>query len=515
MVTNNTSVSSPAPDIPSVAPWDEHNQKWVSHVHPAGWTNPTPDGRYNLVVIGAGPAGLVTAIGAAGLGAKVALVEKHLMGGDCLNVGCVPSKALISAGRSFAAVRDAKEFGVNVPDGTTVDFGAVMERLRKIRADISHHDSAQRFTDLGIDVFIGEGQFSDGNTFSIDGKRLEFSKACVATGARAAAPPIKGLDNVPYLTNETVFTLTELPKRIAFIGAGPIGCEMAQAFRRFGSEVTLVTTNGSIMEKDDQDAAEIVKQSLLRDGVSIQSGGHHLELAKVAEGTQLTVNHGDENWSLTVDQLVIAAGRAPNVDHLGLEAAGVDFGGRGIVVDDFMRTTNKNIFAAGDVASKYQFTHAADFMARLVIGNALFFGRGRASKLVIPWATYTEPELAHVGKTIRELQAAGTDYQTFTVDLKDNDRAILDGQTEGFVRAHTDKKGRILGATVIAANAGDMIGELSVAMTNGIKLGGLAKSIHPYPTQGESLRKLGDAYNKTRLTPTIKKVMNSLLRWRR
>ncbi|MEM7314079.1 MAG: FAD-dependent oxidoreductase [Planctomycetota bacterium] len=364
-------------------------------------------------------------------------------------------------------------------------------------------------------MFIGEGQFTSGNTFEIDGKKLEFAKACVATGARAAAPPIKGLDQVPYYTNETVFTLTELPKRIAFIGAGPIGCELAQAFCRFGSQVTLVTTDGSILQKDDPEAAEIVKQSLIRDGVDIRSGGFHLELSKVADGVQLDVNHDEQSWSLTVDALVVAAGRAPNVENLGLDVAGVDSGKRGIVVDDFMRTTNTNIFAAGDVASKYQFTHSADFMARLVIGNALFFQRSRASQLVIPWATYTEPELAHVGKTGHELSAQGTDYQTFTVYLNQIDRAILDGHDEGFVRAHVDRKGRILGATVVAAHAGDLISEMSVAMTNGIRLGTFAKSIHPYPTQAEALRKLGDAYNKTRVTPTVKKVMNTILRWRR
>ncbi|MDC0937184.1 mercuric reductase [Pirellulales bacterium] len=387
------------PDIPSVSPWDEHNQKWVSYVHPADWQNPTPSGTYNLLVIGAGPAGLVTAIGAAGLGAKVAIVEKHLMGGDCLNVGCVPSKALISSGKAVAAVRDAHEFGVEVPNGVHLDFASVMQRLRKTRADISHHDSAARLSELGIDVFIGSGQFSRRRSFEIDGKTIRFSKACIATGARAAAPPICGLEDVEYLTNENVFTLTELPPRIAFIGAGPIGCELSQAFRRFGSDVTLVESNRGLLPKEDREAAEILRQSLLRDGVNIRGGVRDLRVRKANEGIHLSVDTGDVAWETTVDELVVAVGRAPNVEKLGLDAAGVEYSKHGIRVNDRLQSSNPHIPAAGDVASKYQFTHAADFMARIVIGNALFFGRSKASSLTIPWCTYCEPELAHVGRT--------------------------------------------------------------------------------------------------------------------
>jgi pyruvate/2-oxoglutarate dehydrogenase complex dihydrolipoamide dehydrogenase (E3) component len=502
-------------DIPSVAPWDEHNQKWAGYVHPTDWQNPTPSGRYNLVVIGAGPAGLVTAIGAAGLGAKVALVEKHLMGGDCLNVGCVPSKALIAAGKASAAVRDAGDFGVDVPAGVRVDFGKVMERLRRIRADISHHDSAERFSKLGIDVYIGSGQFTNGNTFEIDGKKLEFSKACVATGARAAAPPITGLDNVEYLNNETIFTLTELPSRTAFIGAGPIGCELSQAFQRFGSDATIVTNSKGILPREDRDAADIVQAALLRDGVTILDESSDLELSPDGDCIGISCKSAGTAHKIIVDKLVVAVGRAPNVENLGLEAAGIEFTNKGIVVDDRLRSTNKNIFAAGDVASRYQFTHSADFQARMVIANALFFGRRRASGLTIPWCTYTEPELAHIGKLPEQLQQEGIDFSTFTVQMSEIDRAILDGEVEGFVKVHANKKGKILGATIVAAHAGDMIGEISVAMTNGISLGSLANSIHPYPTQSEAIRKVGDQFNRTRLTPFVKGIMDRILRWRR
>ena len=504
-----------APDIPSVAPWDANNQRWVSHVHPDDWTNPQPQGRYNLLVVGAGPAGLVAAIGAAGLGAKVALVEKHLMGGDCLNVGCVPSKAVVRAGRACASVRDAHEFGVQVGQETSVDFGTVMERLRRIRADISHHDSVQRFSDQGIDVFIGSGQFVNRKSFKIDGRTIDFSKACIATGARAAAPSIRGLQDVEYLTNETVFTLTELPRRTGFIGAGPIGCELGQTFRRFGSEVTLIESNRGLLPKEDRDAAEIVRQSLLKDGVRIRGGARDLEVKHLDDGIQISVNTDTHQWEATVDELVVAVGRAPNVENLGLETAGIEYSKHGIVVNDRLQTTNRNIFAAGDVASKHQFTHAADFMARIVIGNALFFKRSRASCLTIPWCTYTEPELAHVGKTEQELTEDGIEFKTFTVHMNEVDRAILDGEDEGFVRVQADRKGRILGATIVAAHAGDLIGEISLAMTNGLRLGAIAKSIHPYPTQAEAVRKVGDLYNRTRLTPVVKRLMHAILAWRR
>ncbi len=498
-------------DLPSVAPWDSHNQRWVKHVHPPDWSNPEPKEKYDLLVIGAGPAGLVAAIGAAGLGARVALVEKHLLGGDCLNVGCVPSKAVLRAGRAFSSVREISHFGIEIEGRIEVRFDRVMERVRRIRADISHHDSAHRLSGLGIDVFIGSGQFGSPDRFEIDGKTIRFKKACVATGARAAAPPIEGLDQVEYLTNETVFTLTELPERLGIIGAGPIGCELGQAFVRFGSAVHLIETAHGILPRDDREAASIVESSLKRDGVKLLCCGKNLKVAQGENGIRLWVKSHEIPYNLEVDRLIVAVGRAPNVEGLGLEAAGVEFTNKGIRVDDRLRTTNKRIFAAGDVASKYQFTHAADFLARNVIRNALFFGRAKASSLVIPWCTYTEPELAHIGKTSDELEKEGVSYQTFTVSLNDVDRALLDGEENGFVRVHADKRGRILGATIVASHAGDMMGAVSVAMTNGVSLARIASSIHPYPTQMEAFRKVGDAYNKTRLTPFGKRILGFLL----
>jgi pyruvate/2-oxoglutarate dehydrogenase complex dihydrolipoamide dehydrogenase (E3) component len=500
-----------------ISPWDAHNRQLVSLVHPPNWQNPKPASRYNLVVIGAGTAGLVCAAGAAGLGAKVALIERHLMGGDCLNVGCVPSKAVIRAARAAAAVRDAGAFGVHVPQGVTIDFGQAMERMRRLRAAIAPHDSVQRFSDLGIDVFIGEGRFVDGHTVEVAGERLNFKKAVIATGARAAAPPIQGLEEISYLTNESVFSLTELPKRLAVIGAGPIGCEMAQAFARFGSEVLLVETLHGILPREDADASGIVLESMQKDGVKLLCCGKDLKLAKADGGKiRFTVASHGKAYDEVVDQLLVAVGRAPNVENLGLDAAGVAFTKKGVQVNDRLQTTQPDIYAAGDICSPFQFTHAADFMARIVIRNALFFGRSKASVLTIPWCTYTEPEIAHVGLYEKQAQEQGIAIDTFTRALREVDRAILEGHTDGLARVHVRKgTDKIVGATIVAANAGDLISEITLAMTHKLGLGRIATTIHPYPTQAEVIRQIGDAYNRTRLTPLAKSLFSRLMAWRR
>ncbi len=504
-------------DLIQLQPLDEHNRVLESNVHPPDWVNPTPAKRYNLVVIGAGTAGLVTAAGAAGLGAKVALIERSLMGGDCLNVGCVPSKGMISAARIAAAVRDAGEFGVQVPGGWNVDFAAAMERMRRLRADISPNDSAARFRDLGIDVFLGDGQFTGSDTIEVDGQTLRFKKAVIATGGRAQAPPIPGLDEVEYLTNETLFTLTELPKRLGIIGAGPIGCEMAQSFARFGSEVFLVEAMHGILPREDPEASEIVRQSLARDGINLLCCGRETKLRKDGDRIRVSLESHGKEYDEPVDALLVSVGRAPNVDGLNLEGVGVEYDLRvGVTVNDKLQTTNPRIYAAGDVCSRYKFTHAADFMARIVIRNALFGGRAKASALTIPWCTYTSPELAHVGLSPKDAEDQGVAIDTFTQPLADVDRAILEGENTGFVRVHV-KQGtdEIVGATIVAANAGDMISEITLAMTNGLGLKKVADSIHPYPTQAEAIRKVGDLFNRTRLTPFVKNLFGKWLAWTR
>ncbi|MCZ6878681.1 MAG: mercuric reductase [Acidobacteria bacterium] len=506
-------------EIPEVtiAPMDEHNQTLVSNTHPPDWVNPEPASRYNLVVIGAGTAGLVTAAGAAGLGAKVALIEKHLLGGDCLNVGCVPSKSLLRSSRAYADVRDAHELGVRVPDGVEVDFPAVMERMRRLRSRISHNDSARRFQQLGVDVFLGEGHFKEPDTIEVGEKTLRFKKAVVTTGARAAAPPIPGLAEAGYLTNETVFSLTELPRRLAVIGAGPIGCELAQAFRRFGSEVSILEMQPQILTREDQDAAQIVQRSFLRDGVNLVLGCKILGVEKRNSDKIIQLECEGECRDLPVDEILVGVGRAPNVEGLNLEAAGVKYDERkGVQVNDYLQTSSPRIYAAGDICFPYKFTHTADALARIVIQNTLFLGRKKASALTIPWCTYTDPEIAHVGMYEKDALAKGIPVDTFLRPLKEVDRAILDGEEEGFLKIHV-KKGtdKILGATMVARHAGEMISEITLAMVLNSGLGTLAGVIHPYPTQTEAIKQAGDAYNRTRLTPLVKRAFSRWLAWTR
>jgi len=497
-----------------IAPLDEHNVKLLDNTHPKEWLDPQPKDKYNLVVIGAGAGGLVTAAGAAGFGAKVALIETHLLGGDCLNVGCVPSKALISSAKVAAMARRASEFGVNTGE-VTVDFPKVMERLRRLRADISPVDSAERFSkELGVDVFLGKGMFTGPETVEVNGKTLTFAKAVIATGGTAAIPPISGLAEVPHLTNANVFNLTELPARLGVIGAGPIGMELAQSFQRFGSEVSVFSRRDGILPKEDPEAAKIVENSMRRDGVNFILNSTYDSIKGGRDGQPICVvyQQAGEEKSIEFDALLVAAGRKPNVKGLGLEKVGVDFDERmGVQVDDNLRTSNSRIFAVGDVASKYQFTHMADFMARIVIRNTLFFGKDKVSDLLIPWATFTEPEVAHVGLYETDLKEQGIEYSTFKKTFEHLDRAILEGETEGFVKVYTKKGGdQILGATIVGPHAGDMISEISVAIKAGMGLGSIAGVIHPYPTLAESIRQSGDLYNKTRLTPTVAKVFNRI-----
>ena len=509
-------IRKPVHVVGTVMPTDAYNEALVANVHPPDWKNPEPAPRYHLVVIGAGTAGLVSAAGAAGLGAKVALVERHLLGGDCLNVGCVPSKCIIRSARVCAEARDADLFGVRVPEGTTADFAAVMERMRRLRARISHHDSVQRFRSLGIDVFLGEARFSAPDTVDVDGKSLRFGKAVIATGARPEVPPVPGLADAGFLTNETVFSLTGLPRRILVFGAGPIGCELAQAFRRCGSETTIVQRSSRFLRKEDPDAAEIVAGAFRRDGIDVRLDTSVTGVTPTGNEKRVHLRRADGFAdTVAVDEILIGAGRAPNVEGLRLEAAGVRYDGRkGVAVDDFLRTTNPRVYAAGDVCMEHKFTHTADAAARIVIQNALFRGRKRLSGLTVPWCTYTDPEVAHVGMYERDAAARGIPVDTFVRRMNEVDRAIVDGEEEGFVKVHVRRgTGRILGATIVARHAGEMINEISLAMAGDIGLGTLSNVIHPYPTRAEAIRQVADMYNRTRLTPGVRRLLGWWLRW--
>jgi pyruvate/2-oxoglutarate dehydrogenase complex dihydrolipoamide dehydrogenase (E3) component len=350
----------------------------------------------------------------------------------------------------------------------------------------------------------------------VAGAELEFTKAVIATGSRAKAPPINGLDQVDYLTNETLFSLTELPKRFGIIGAGPIGCEIGQTFAQLGADVFIIEAMHGILQKEDADCSEIVRKAMLRDGVKLLCCGKEVQISQAQDGIRLQLESHGEGYDEVVDQLLVAVGRTPNIEALNLETAGVEATKHGITVDDRLRTTNHDIFAAGDVCTPYKFTHAADFMARIALQNALFMGHARFSDLVIPWCTYTSPEIAHVGITERQAKEQGLEIDTYTLDFKDVDRAVLEGETEGRIKIHCRQgRDKILGATLVAADAGSMISEITLAMHHGIGLAGIGETIHPYPTQAEAIRKLGDQYRRTKLTPMIEKTIDKWLTWRR
>ena len=500
-----------------VEPLDAYNRTLLANVHPADWVNPQPQPIYNLVVIGAGTAGLIAAAGAAGLGAKVALVERRLMGGDCLNVGCVPSKSLIRTSRLAAEMRDADSLGLSPATASPGDFPKVMERLRRIRAEISHHDSARRYRDeLGVDVFIGEASFSGPRTVEVDGRQLRFTKAVIATGARAVHPGEKGLAETGFRTNETIFNLTELPEQLIVIGGGPIGCELAQAFQRLGSKVSIVQ-RGRFLPREDPEASAWLAQVFAREGLRVLLEAQVKEARKAGGRKQVVVEQGGQEEVLEGDEILIGAGRAPNVEGLQLDSAGVEFDPRhGVKVDDHLRTTNPRIYAAGDVCMAWKFTHAADAAARLVIQNALFRGRARLSRLIMPWCTYTDPEIAHVGLYAADAEEKDIATDTYKIDMNAIDRAQTDGATEGFVKVLVRKgTDQILGATIVAAHAGEMISEITTAMAAKAGLRTLSGVIHPYPTQAEAIKRLADAYNRTRLTPMVKKLFAKWMAWQK
>ena len=502
----------------TIAPMDEYNQELLANVHPPDWANPQPVDCYDLVVIGAGTAGLVTAKGAAGLGIglKVAMIEKHLMGGDCLNVGCVPSKCLIRSSRVVAEMQQALPYGVQPPESIKIDFPTVMARMRQVRTKISPVDSAVAAKKAGVDVFFGEASFAGEGKITVGGQTLKFKKAVIASGARAVRPKISGIEEVGYLTNETVFSLTELPPRLAVIGGGPIGCELAQAFHRLGSEVILFHKGSHLLNKEDSDAAEVVQKAFIEAGIKLVLNCQLEGVKESPEGKVITFQGDNGQETIVVEQILAGAGRQPNVESLNLEAVGVEYDPRkGVKVNDNLQTSNPKIYAAGDICMNWKFTHAADAAARIVIKNTLFapFGMGKSklSDLVMPWVTFTDPEIAHVGMYEEEAQAQGIDCHTIKIDFDDVDRALADGETEGFLKIlHKRGSDEILGATIVARHGGEMISEITTAMIGKMGLSKLSTVIHPYPTQASAIKQAADTYRRTLLTEKTKKLLGFL-----
>jgi pyruvate/2-oxoglutarate dehydrogenase complex dihydrolipoamide dehydrogenase (E3) component len=472
------------------------------------------EGTYNAVVLGAGTAGLVTAAGTAGLGGRVALVERHLMGGDCLNTGCVPSKALIASARAAQAVREGRRWALEGQE-PRFRFEDVMERVRERRARLAPHDSQERFESLGVDVFRGAARFVSPHEVEVGGRRLRGRHFVIATGSRAALPPVEGLAEARPFTNETVFDeLRARPARMIVVGGGPIGCELGQAFQRLGVAVTILEVLPRLLLKEDEEAASLVRKRLEADGVRVITGAR---LRRVERRGALSHVELEGAAALEAEALLVAAGRRPNVEDLGLEAAGVAFDAKGVKVNAYLQTSQPHIYAAGDITGGPQFTHLADLQARTVVRNVLIpWIKAKADATVLPWCTYTSPEIARVGLGQAEAAEQGVPHEVWVQPMREVDRAVLESEEEGFAKVLTAAgSDRILGATVVAERAGDLVHELALAMKAGVGLKALSATTHAYPTFAEVARKAADRYQKSRLTPRARQLFSWLYRRRR
>ncbi|HVA15319.1 MAG TPA: mercuric reductase [Stellaceae bacterium] len=474
------------------------DEELLRRVRPVDWENPRPKGTYDLAIVGAGPAGLTAAESAKQLGLSVALIEGNRLGGNSLNAGSVPSKILVHAAALRAVLREAEEFCVSSPDELRVDFAAVMARIRRMRTRIAEYHSVDRLRHAGIDIYFGKAQFTTPDALIVGDARLRFKKALIATGAYPRPPNIPGIEEVGYRTSANIFNATDLPKRLAIVGGGPLGCELAQAFCRLGSEVTIVQNDPKFLPREERDAAELLSWSMARDGVIIRLNttviGAHMD-----SGVKMldTIDY-QAKGVVPADEILVSIGRVPHVEKLCLERAGIAYDREdGVKVDDFLRTTNHDVYAAGDVCMSHKFTNVAEASARMAVHNAFKSEQSGRSHLTIPWCTFCDPEIAHVGLQVWEARERSIPVKTFTVMMQDVDRAIIDRQGDGFVKIHV-KEGtdKILGATIVASRASEMINEMSVVMSAGIGMRDLADVLHIYPAQSEAIRMAAVAYKK-------------------
>ncbi len=467
----------------------------------------------DICVIGAGSGGLSVAAAAAAFGVPVVLVEKGRMGGDCLNYGCVPSKALIAAARHVAGIAEAAEFGI-AAGRATIDFQRVRDHVRRVVAAIAPNDSAERFTGLGVQVIKGAARFKDATTVAVgEAVEIRARRFVIATGSTPAIPPIAGLAEAPHLTNETIFELAECPRHLVVIGAGPVGLELAQAFRRLGAEVTVIEAAAPLAHEDPECAAVVLDQ-LARDGVAIRSGVTVASVRGANGGVQLAIAAGDREEVVAGSHLLVAAGRTPNIGDLGLDLAGIKHEPRGIVVDKRLRTTNKRVYAIGDVAGGPQLTHVANYHAGLVVRHALFRLRGRVRYDAVPRVTFTDPELAHVGLTEADAKARKHKVRLLRWPYHENDRAQAERATHGHIKIVTTRRGKILGATIVGRNAGELIATFTLAIAHGLNIRAFADTVVAYPTLAEIGKRAAITHFAADLTrPMVRRIIAWLRRF--
>ena len=451
---------------------------------------------FDLMIIGGGAGGLNVASGAAQLVARVALIEKNKLGGDCLYYGCVPTKALIHSAKIASLIKRYKEYGLNETN-ISFDFKNIMNHMREVISKVGEHDDPKRFENMGVQVFFGDGRFIDPHTFEFDGKKITSRKFVISTGSRAVAIPIKGLENIKYLTSESALELDHLPRSIIILGAGPIGLEFAQVFARFGSNVTVIEKMGQILPREDKEVADTLESILKEEGIDIYTcvDVDQVKQNEGQKGIEVVAACSGQKKTFQADEFMIAIGRAPNLEGLNLEAAGVKVDKRAIVVNSSLRTTARNIWACGDVTGHYLFTHVAEYQAGLVVANALIpFMKRKANYRVVPWVTYTDPELGRVGLTEDEARQRYKHVKVYRYDVKDLDRAVIEGEDKGIIKIVCTKKGAILGAHVLAPQGGEILHEFVLAMRNNLGVRSITGTIHVYPTLSQAVRRTTNKY---------------------